>query len=193
MAGLAPPSDPVCGANNNHPPLTVSYQTAFNYDKEIRVVHREQVANPAPLGLAAFALTTALLQGGNTAITEGSTRYLVYSFALFFGGLAQLLAGMWEFKRQNTFGATAFTSYGAFWMSFAIFGILVSAGIFQPAHDGEKASAGIEWFELFKPKPHPVLLLLRMLHRRCPAGAAASPCFSFERTRSAASLHYIFP
>ena len=66
-------------------------------------------ANPAPLGLFAFGLTTALLQGGNTAITEASTRFLVYGYALFFGGLAQLLAGMWEFKRQNTFGATAFT------------------------------------------------------------------------------------
>lgn len=67
------------------------------------------VANPAPLGLFAFGLTTALLQGGNTVITESSTRFLVYGFALFFGGLAQFLAGMWEFKRQNTFGATAFT------------------------------------------------------------------------------------
>jgi GPR1/FUN34/yaaH family len=53
-------------------------------------VHRENVANPAPLGLFAFGLTTALLQGANTAITEKSTNFLVYAFAFFYGGLAQV-------------------------------------------------------------------------------------------------------
>lgn len=112
------------------------FQTAFDYTKEIRAVHREQVANPAPLGLFAFGLTTALLQGANTAITENTTNYLTWGFAMFFGGLAQLLAGMWEFKRQNTFGATAFTSYGAFWMSLSLWGILVAARVFEPTVHG---------------------------------------------------------
>jgi hypothetical protein len=66
------------------------YQTAFDHNKEVRVVHREVVANPAPLGLFAFGLTTALLQGANTAITEKSTGFLVYAFAMFYGGLAQV-------------------------------------------------------------------------------------------------------
>src|SRR5215217_1573051 len=57
------------------------------------------IGDPAPLGLAAFALTTFVL-------------------GLFYGGLAQFAAGMWEFKNNNTFGATAFTSYGAFWLAF---------------------------------------------------------------------------
>lgn len=79
-----------------------NYDTAFDYNREIKVVHREQVANPAPLGLAAFGLTTALLQGSNTAITEPETSFFVYAFALFFGGLAQLLAGMWVSTEGKT-------------------------------------------------------------------------------------------
>lgn len=82
-------------------------------------MQREQVANPAPLGLFAFGLTTALLQGANTAITEPeATEFWVFGYGLAFGGLAQLLAGMWEFKKGNVFGATVFSSYGAFWLSF---------------------------------------------------------------------------
>ena len=75
------------------------------------------IANPAPLGLCAFALTTFVLSAANAKLYTGET--IVLGLALFYGGLAQLLAGMWEFKTGNTFGATAFTSYGAFWMAFA--------------------------------------------------------------------------
>jgi succinate-acetate transporter protein len=80
------------------------------------------IADPAPLGLAAFALTTFLLSVFNTGVIKTSPAVLegvVLPVALFYGGIAQLLAGMWEFKKANTFGALAFTSYGAFWMSFA--------------------------------------------------------------------------
>jgi len=76
------------------------------------------VADPAPLGLAGFAFTTLLLSLVNTQILPKSTEVLVLSMALTFGGLAQFVAGMWAFKRGNTFAATAFTSYGAFWLSF---------------------------------------------------------------------------
>jgi uncharacterized protein len=74
------------------------------------------VADPAPLGLAAFALTTFLLSAANARWMSHSTTdaWLAYAFA--YGGLAQLLAGMWEFRRNNTFGATAFSTYGAFWI-----------------------------------------------------------------------------
>jgi len=75
------------------------------------------VANPAPLGLCGFALTTFVLSAANAKLFNGPE--IVIGLALFYGGLAQLLAGMWEFKTGNTFGATAFTSYGAFWMSVA--------------------------------------------------------------------------
>ncbi len=75
------------------------------------------IANPAPLGLCAFALTTFVLSAANAKLMTGAE--VVIGLALFYGGLAQVLAGMWEFKTGNTFGATAFTSYGAFWMAVA--------------------------------------------------------------------------
>jgi len=77
------------------------------------------VADPAPLGLAGFAMTTLVLSFGNAnIIKEAGAEAFVLGLAAFYGGLAQLLAGMWEFKRGNTFGATAFSSFGAFWLSY---------------------------------------------------------------------------
>ncbi len=70
-----------------------------------------------------------LLQGANTVWTEASTTYVTIAFALFFGGLVQLLAGMWEFRRNNMFAATALSSYGGFWLSYGIYVILTSGGV----------------------------------------------------------------
>jgi succinate-acetate transporter protein len=78
------------------------------------------VADPAPLGLGAFALTTFVLSCVNAGLIGKGGDYVVLGLALAYGGLAQMGAGMWEFKRNNVFGATAFTSYGAFWISFAL-------------------------------------------------------------------------
>jgi uncharacterized protein len=86
-------------------------------------------ANPAPLGLAGFAMTTFVLSmiNANLVGTEGLVG--VTSLALAYGGLAQLLAGMWEFRAGNTFGAVAFTSFGAFWLSVYVGGVpLATAG-----------------------------------------------------------------
>jgi succinate-acetate transporter protein len=80
-----------------------------------------KVADPGPLGLAAFALTTFVLSMFNSGIMNGAAEPVVFGLALAYGGLAQLLAGMWEFRTGNTFGAVAFTSYGAFWLSFWAF------------------------------------------------------------------------
>jgi succinate-acetate transporter protein len=77
------------------------------------------LGNPAPLGLFAFASTTLVLSLYNTHARHIDTPNVVVGMALFYGGLAQLLAGMWEFATGNTFGATAFSSYGGFWLSFA--------------------------------------------------------------------------
>ncbi|ORX50836.1 hypothetical protein DM01DRAFT_1337438 [Hesseltinella vesiculosa] len=79
------------------------------------------IANPAPLGLCAFALTTFVLSLHNAGagLSPTGPHGVVTGLALFYGGLAQMLAGMWEFRTGNTFGATAFTSYGGFWLSFA--------------------------------------------------------------------------
>src|SRR5690348_18393252 len=72
------------------------------------------IADPAPLGLAAFALTTFLLSAKNAGWTHGTDAWLGYAFA--YGGLCQLLAGMWEFRNRNVFGSTAFSTYGGFWI-----------------------------------------------------------------------------
>jgi len=75
-------------------------------------------ADPGPLGLGAFAMTTFVLSMFNAGLVAKGGEPVVLSLALAYGGLAQLLAGMWEFRTGNTFGAVAFTSFGAFWLSF---------------------------------------------------------------------------
>jgi uncharacterized protein len=74
------------------------------------------IADPAPLGLAAFALTTFLLSAINAGWAKYSTGFDWWGFAIAYGGLCQLLAGMWEFRNRNVFGATAFSTYGGFWI-----------------------------------------------------------------------------
>lgn len=76
------------------------------------------IADPGPLGLAAFALTTFILSCANAGFISAEAEAAVFGVALFYGGLTQLAAGMWEFLKGNVFGATAFSSYGAFWLSF---------------------------------------------------------------------------
>src|SRR3954452_10851582 len=85
-----------------------------------RLTHVDAIADPAPLGLAAFALTTFVLSFFNAGLVSDKGLPVVLGLALAYGGIAQLLAGMWEFRNNNTFGATAFTSYGAFWISFFV-------------------------------------------------------------------------
>ena len=75
-------------------------------------------ANPAPLGLAAFAMTTFVLSMFNANLVNEKGVPVVLGLALAYGGIVQLLAGMWEFRTGNTFGAVAFCSFGAFWISF---------------------------------------------------------------------------
>ena len=76
------------------------------------------IADPAPLGLAAFALTTFVLSVVNAGWVPSTVEGVVFGLALAYGGVAQFAAGLWEFAKGNTFGATAFTSFGAFWLSF---------------------------------------------------------------------------
>jgi uncharacterized protein len=78
-------------------------------------------SNPAPLGLAGFALTTWLLSMINAGWFSGDSMNMVLAVAMAYGGTAQMIAGIMELPRDNTFGATAFVSYGAFWWSFALF------------------------------------------------------------------------
>lgn len=80
------------------------------------------IADPGPLGLGAFAMTTFVLSCFNSNIVHNDAlESVVLPLALFYGGLAQLLAGMWEFRKNNTFGALAFSSFGSFWLAFAAY------------------------------------------------------------------------
>jgi succinate-acetate transporter protein len=77
-------------------------------------------ADPGPLGLGAFALTTFVLSMFNSQLVSANGEPVVLGVALAYGGIAQLLAGMWEFRTGNTFGAVAFSSFGAFWLSYFV-------------------------------------------------------------------------
>ncbi|MGO9596833.1 MAG: acetate uptake transporter [Isosphaeraceae bacterium] len=96
------------------------------------------IGDPGPLGLAGFALTTFVLSSLNAELfvpNPSQNRAIFIGVAFFYGGLAQLLAGMWEFRTGNTFGATAFSSYGAFWMALAAVSIPafnIKAGLTDP-------------------------------------------------------------
>jgi uncharacterized protein len=97
-----------------------------------------QIADPGPLGLAAFAMTTFVLSVFNTNMLSATLEASVLPLALFYGGGTQLLAGMWEFRKGNTFGAVAFASFGAFWLSFYWYVHTVAGGL--PAADAHKAT-----------------------------------------------------
>lgn len=125
--------------NSNTAHSTVTNENQSNdFDRSIAAELRQlgpfihpPCPNPAPLGLFAFGLTTALLQVKHTGLSgdnEGDnkgTENLVWGFAIFFGGLLQVIAGLVEVKRNNIFGFTAFTTYGCFWLSLATANVLV--------------------------------------------------------------------
>src|SRR4051794_8523889 len=87
-------------------------------DGEVPIPVKPITADPGPLGLAAFALTTFVLSFFNSGLVNEKGLPIVLGLALAYGGIGQLLAGMWGVRTGNTFGGTAFTSYGAFWVSF---------------------------------------------------------------------------
>jgi uncharacterized protein len=92
--------------------------SALSSDRPVQLIESTPAADPAPLGLAGFALTTFLLSGHNASFIPD---LIWVGPALFYGGLAQFCAGMWEFRNRNVFGATAFSTYGGFWMGLGIF------------------------------------------------------------------------
>jgi succinate-acetate transporter protein len=100
-------------------------------------------ADPGPLGLAAFAMTTFVLSMFNAKLVSSGGEPVVLGLALAYGGIAQLLAGMWEFRTGNTFGAVAFTSYGAFWISFWALVVFYASKI--PAADAGHAIGLYLW------------------------------------------------
>ena len=101
-------------------------------------------ADPAPLGLAAFALTTFLLSASNAGWMTAATGSAWLGYALAYGGFIQLLAGMWEFRNRNVFGATAFSTYGGFWLGLALWVIFVA----PTAKSSAAAGHDIAWILL---------------------------------------------
>jgi succinate-acetate transporter protein len=110
------------------------------------LVESVPAADPAPLGLAAFALTTFLLSGHNAGFIPD---LIWIGPALFYGGTAQLLAGMWEFRNRNVFGATAFSTYGGFWLGLGIFVVLAQLSkTFASGLEGANLPNALAWFLL---------------------------------------------
>jgi hypothetical protein len=109
------------------------------------LVELPPAADPAPLGLAAFALTTFMLSGHNASFIPD---ILWVGLALFYGGVIQLLAGMWEFRNRNVFGATAFSTYGGFWIGLGAFVILAETTSLGGALKGPDIDNGLAWFLL---------------------------------------------
>ena len=98
-----------------------------NTKKEILVKMKDLTANPAPLGLMGFGMTTVLLGLHNAGFFAIGT--MILSMGLFYGGTAQVIAGIMEWKKNNTFGTTAFTSFGLFWLSLVGLKIMPAMGI----------------------------------------------------------------
>ena len=90
------------------------------------------IADPAPLGLAAFALTTFLLSAINAGWAKNTTGGDWWGYAIAYGGLCQLLAGMWEFRNKNVFGATAFSTYGGFWIGLGLWLLHIAPSATNP-------------------------------------------------------------
>jgi succinate-acetate transporter protein len=108
------------------------------------LVEAVPAADPAPLGLAAFALTTFLLSGHNASFIPDA---IWVGPALFYGGLAQLLAGMWEFRNRNVFGATAFSTYGGFWLGLGSVVVLADVSkTFAGGLAGSNLTNALAWF-----------------------------------------------
>jgi uncharacterized protein len=106
------------------------------------------IADPAPLGLAAFALTTFLLSVINAGWAKSSTGFDWWGYAIAYGGLIQLLAGMWEFRNRNVFGATAFSTYGGFWIGLAIYFLTVGKGLLAATAPAPEFNKDVGWILL---------------------------------------------
>ncbi len=116
---------------------------------EKKVLVTEITANPAPLGLMGFGMTTILLNIHNAGFFPLDS--MILAMGIFFGGMAQVIAGIMEFKKNNTFGTTAFTSYGFFWLSLVALNIFPVIGVGVAADSLSMAAFLFMWgvFTLF--------------------------------------------
>ena len=104
---------------------------------------KDTTANPAPLGLMGFGMTTVLLNIHNAGYYELNT--MILAMGIFYGGIAQIIAGMMEWKKNNTFGTTAFTSYGLFWLSLVGLILMPKLGLGEAASKPATAMYFVMW------------------------------------------------
>jgi succinate-acetate transporter protein len=104
---------------------------------------RDTTANPAPLGLLAFGMTTVLLNLHNAGIYEMNS--MILAMGIFYGGIAQVIAGIMEGKKNNTFGLTAFTSYGFFWLTLVALIIMPKLGWIAASSEDAMIAYLVAW------------------------------------------------
>jgi len=107
------------------------------------IIIKDTTANPAPLGLLGFGMTTVVLNLHNAGLYELNS--MIIGMGLFIGGLAQIIAGVQEWKKNNTFGATAFTAYGFFWISLVTIWLLPKTAM---GADLKSSETAMGWYLL---------------------------------------------
>jgi len=107
------------------------------------ILQQDMTANPAPLGLMGFGMTTVLLNFHNAGIFELGSMILAMGF--FYGGFAQIIAGLMEWKKSNTFATTAFTSYGFFWMSLVLLVVMPKMGLVEAPETAAMVAYLVMW------------------------------------------------
>jgi succinate-acetate transporter protein len=113
--------------------------------KELKEEMSEKTANPAPLGLLGFGITTVLLNFVHN-LRLGPVDVMIIGMGIAYGGLAQVIAGVMEYKKGNTFGTVAFTSYGLFWWSFALLNLLPKNDLTYRFYTAPSAEASMAYF-----------------------------------------------
>ena len=115
----------------------------INDSLDQNVVIKDTTSNPAPLGLLGFGMTTVLLNLHNAGFYELNS--MIMGMGIFVGGIAQIFAGLQEWKKNNTFGATAFTAYGSFWLSLVALWLIPKTS-FGAAY--KSSETGVAWYLL---------------------------------------------
>lgn len=112
-------------------------------ENETLIKVKDTLANPAPLGLLGFGMTTVLLNLHNAGLYSMDS--MILGMGIFYGGLAQIIAGIMEWKKGNTFGTTAFTSYGLFWLSLVALTVIPNLGLIETPAPSAIAAYLIMW------------------------------------------------
>jgi len=124
--------------------MSVNEDSTVQLATQPEAVPSPGIADPGPLGLAVFALTTFLLSAANAKLMNAATGSAWLGYALAYGGGCQLLAGMWEFRNKNVFGATAFSTYGGFWIGLFLWARFVAPS----ASSASAANHDVAWILL---------------------------------------------